>query len=71
VSGVRRDGAATEIIAGDAERVVRQLLLRDGGVSGLEVSGVGLEEAFLTLTAGQSGRPAEDTHSAAMAGGVR
>jgi ABC-2 type transport system ATP-binding protein len=70
VVGVRRDGSATEIMTSDAELVVRQLLLRDVTISGLEMSGAGLEEAFLTLTSGQTGRaanPAERT----MAGGVR
>ena len=50
VVSVRRDGAATEIMTSDAERVVRQLLLARCRLSGLEMSGAGLEEAFLTLT---------------------
>ena len=59
VSSVRRDGSATEIVTSDAERVVRQLLLRDAGLSGLEMSGAGLEEAFLTLTSPPGDAPGE------------
>ena len=72
VSSVRRDGSATEIMVSDAERVVRQLLSRDAGLSGLEMSGAGLEEAFLTLTstpAVQSTNQQDTTM--AGAGGVR
>jgi ABC-2 type transport system ATP-binding protein len=72
VASIRRDGAATEILANDAERVVRQLLLRDDRLSDLEVSGAGLEEAFLTLTSAraQNGRT-DGTPAAAAAGGGR
>jgi ABC-2 type transport system ATP-binding protein len=72
VSSVRRDGSATEIMVSDAERVVRQLLSRDAGLSGLEMSGAGLEEAFLTLTSTpvvQSTNQQDTTM--AGAGGVR
>jgi len=51
--GVRRaswDGAETELIVTEPEPVVRVLLERDPGLTGLEVIGVGLEEAFLALT---------------------
>ena len=51
VRSVRRDGVITEILTPEAERVTRDLLMRDASLSGLEVSGAGLEEAFLTLTA--------------------
>ncbi len=64
---VRRDGMTTEIVASDAERVVRQLLARDPGLTALEVSGAGLEEAFLTLTSGVE--PQEEALQ--MAGGAR
>lgn len=67
VSSVRRDGSATEIITSDAERVVRQLLSRDAGLSGLEMSGAGLEEAFLTLTSAQAVR-STNQHEPTMAG---
>lgn len=50
VRTVRREGAATEVLVAEAEPVVRMLLERDAGLSGLEVTGVGLEEAFLALT---------------------
>jgi ABC-2 type transport system ATP-binding protein len=70
VGTVRRDGAVTEIVTGDAEHVVRQLLIRDSGVSGLEVSGAGLEEAFLTLTSATANRPSYE-NAEAIAGGVR
>jgi len=69
VVSVRQDGAATELLTNDAERVARELLIADGGLSGLEITGAGLEEAFLALTSSTS-TPlrAADT---AMAGGVR
>jgi ABC-2 type transport system ATP-binding protein len=55
VQSVRRDGAATEILTSEAERVARELLIADHGLSGLEISGAGLEEAFLTLTSAPAG----------------
>ena len=50
VSGVSRHGAALEILASQAEPVVLALLQQDPSLSDLEVSGVGLEQAFLSLT---------------------
>jgi len=53
LSGVRdvtRHGAALEILASHAESVVRELLADDPDLSDLEVSGAGLEQAFLALT---------------------
>ncbi|HEX7186188.1 MAG TPA: ABC transporter ATP-binding protein [Thermoanaerobaculia bacterium] len=50
VRDVRRDGEEVELLAAQAEPVVRELLLRDAGLSGLDVRGAGLEEAFLALT---------------------
>lgn len=50
VRNVRRDGEITELFAAEAERVVFELLSRDRSLSGLEVRGADLEEAFLTLT---------------------
>ena len=50
VSDVKQDREALEIHAAEAEPVVRELLLRDPGLSGLEISSAGLEEAFLALT---------------------
>jgi ABC-2 type transport system ATP-binding protein len=47
---VRSDRDAFVIRAADAESVVRELLMRDPYVSGLEVTSAGLEEAFLALT---------------------
>jgi ABC-2 type transport system ATP-binding protein len=49
----RRDeafGAAAELTASRPEVVVAELLRRDPDLSGLEVLGAGLEEAFLALT---------------------
>jgi ABC-2 type transport system ATP-binding protein len=72
VHSVRRDGASLEILASDAERVARELLTRDGDLSGLEITGAGLEDAFLALTSGKPG----STNSAqsellSTAGGMR
>ena len=54
VSHVTRDGGVTEIFATNSDVVVRELLARDGAVSIHEVSGAGLEEAFLALTRTQA-----------------
>jgi len=47
---VRRDRDALEIRAVSAEPMLRELLMRDPGLSGIEVTSAGLEEAFLALT---------------------
>jgi ABC-2 type transport system ATP-binding protein len=52
---VRRDRDALEISAGVAEPVLRELLMRDAGVSGIEVTSAGLEDAFLALTSANNG----------------
>jgi ABC-2 type transport system ATP-binding protein len=49
-ASVRRDGAAIEILTTDGETVARRLLAADVGLSGLEITGAGLEDAFLALT---------------------
>jgi ABC-2 type transport system ATP-binding protein len=71
VHGVRRDGASLEILASDAEHVARELLMRDDGLSGLEISGAGLEDAFLALTSGKSAGIATADSDLIAAGGVR
>jgi ABC-2 type transport system ATP-binding protein len=71
VQAVRHDGAAIEILTSDAERVARELLLRDPALSGLEITGAGLEEAFLTLTAGGADAAAARDGRYAAAGGAR
>jgi ABC-2 type transport system ATP-binding protein len=50
VTEVREDREAVEILASEAESIVREILERDPGVSGLEITSAGLEEAFLALT---------------------
>lgn len=50
VREARQEGERTEIFTAEAERVVFELLSRDRTVSGLEVRGADLEEAFLALT---------------------
>jgi ABC-2 type transport system ATP-binding protein len=66
VASMRQDGAATELLTHEAERVARELLMADPDLSGLEITGAGLEEAFLALTS-------TTAHSVepALAGGVR
>ncbi|HSC25727.1 MAG TPA: ABC transporter ATP-binding protein [Vicinamibacterales bacterium] len=73
VQSVRLDGAAVEILTSHAEPVVRELLAGDAGLSGLEVSGAGLEDAFLTLTsaATPTAHRSEDGHRMALVGGMR
>ncbi len=48
---VERDREALIITAHEAEPVVREMLLRDVTLRGLEISAPGLEDAFLALTA--------------------
>lgn len=57
VTEAKEDREAVEIHAVEAEPVVRELLARDAKLSGLEITGAGLEEAFLALTQdnGQNG----------------
>lgn len=50
VTDARQDREAVEIHAREAEPVVRALLARDAALSSLEVTGAGLEDAFLALT---------------------
>ena len=52
VRAVRRDGELVELFAAEPERLVVALLAADPALSGLEVRGAGLEEAFLALTCG-------------------
>jgi ABC-2 type transport system ATP-binding protein len=54
VRSVAVDGDLVTVFADDAERVVREPLARDPDLRNLEVSGAGLDEAFLTLTGGRS-----------------
>jgi ABC-2 type transport system ATP-binding protein len=55
VAEVRRDRESYEIRAAEAEPVLRELLMRDSTVRGIEVVGAGLEEAFLALTQNGNG----------------
>jgi ABC-2 type transport system ATP-binding protein len=50
VVAVRTDGSALVILTSRAEDTVRELLARDASLSGLEVTGIGLEEAFVAIT---------------------
>ena len=52
VRTLRRDGELVELFAAEPERLVAALLAADPALSGLEVRGAGLEEAFLALTCG-------------------
>jgi ABC-2 type transport system ATP-binding protein len=54
VRAARRQGGLTEVFTNDADRAVRELLQRDPALSGLEVEGADLEEAFLALTGADS-----------------
>jgi ABC-2 type transport system ATP-binding protein len=57
VQHVRAEGASLEVLCTNAEEIVRRLLSEDPGLTGLEVTGASLEEAFLELT--------EDSHTKA------
>ncbi|HUO15672.1 MAG TPA: ABC transporter ATP-binding protein [Verrucomicrobiae bacterium] len=50
VREVKEDREAVEIHTAEAEPVLRELFALDANVSGLEVIGAGLEDAFLALT---------------------
>ena len=50
VSEVQQDREAVVILAEHPERVVREMLLRDESLHGLEISAAALEDAFLALT---------------------
>lgn len=50
VSEVQQDREAVVILAEHPERVVREMLLRDQSLHGLEISAAALEDAFLALT---------------------
>jgi ABC-2 type transport system ATP-binding protein len=54
VMSARHDGTVLELLVSRPEAAVRELLAGDRDLTGLEVTGVGLEEAFLALT-GQDG----------------
>jgi ABC-2 type transport system ATP-binding protein len=69
VAQVRRGGTSTEILASDADAVVRQLMARDPRLSGLEVGSAGLDEAFLSLTS--TNAPGVRQPDAALTGGLR
>jgi ABC-2 type transport system ATP-binding protein len=50
VSSVRAEEGGVEIMTSEAETVARELLSRDNTLSNLEITGAGLEAAFLELT---------------------
>jgi ABC-2 type transport system ATP-binding protein len=51
-----KDRNQLEIRVVEAEPVLRELLLRDPAISGIDVSSAGLEEAFLALTSENNGK---------------
>jgi ABC-2 type transport system ATP-binding protein len=50
VVDVHQDREAVVILAEHPEKVVREMLLRDETLHGLEISAAALEDAFLALT---------------------
>jgi ABC-2 type transport system ATP-binding protein len=50
VRSARQDGPSLEILTSDADDLTRRLFSIDPSLSGLEITGAGLEEAFLALT---------------------
>ncbi|MGA8529730.1 MAG: ABC transporter ATP-binding protein [Acidobacteriaceae bacterium] len=54
VSEVQQDREAVVILAEHPERVIREMLLRDESLHGLEISAAALEDAFLALTSNAS-----------------
>ena len=53
VTNVKFNEAIVTVTASDAETVVREMLSRDETLSGLEITGPALEDAFLALTKNQ------------------
>ncbi len=53
VTSVKFNTGAVVVTATDAETVLREMLLRDETLSGLEVASPALEDAFLALTKNQ------------------
>jgi ABC-2 type transport system ATP-binding protein len=53
VTGVKFNEGIVTVTASDAESAVREMLLRDENLSGLEIAGPALEDAFLALTKNQ------------------
>jgi ABC-2 type transport system ATP-binding protein len=64
VRSARWDKAAVEVLTSEAEAVVRELLARDPGLRELEVTGAGIEDAFLALTQEQPADAAGDATAA-------
>ena len=60
VARVERNGRHLEILAARPEEVLRALLARDADLHDLQVTGVGLEDAFLTLIRGDGRRDDEE-----------
>ena len=52
VTAVERNGDFVTVTAGNAEAVVRKMLLEDERLTGLEIASPALEDAFLALTKG-------------------
>ncbi|MEX0899719.1 MAG: ABC transporter ATP-binding protein [Gammaproteobacteria bacterium] len=50
VRGLRRHSARVELAVDEAEPALREMLARDAALSDLEVLGIGLDDAFLSLT---------------------
>jgi ABC-2 type transport system ATP-binding protein len=50
VASAKSDGETVEIMTAAAEQVTRELLTSDASLNGLEITGAGLEDAFLELT---------------------
>jgi ABC-2 type transport system ATP-binding protein len=59
VTSVERRGAAVTLRCNDSDVAIRGLLSSYGNASDIEISGAGLEEAFLELTSGEDEDPKE------------
>jgi ABC-2 type transport system ATP-binding protein len=65
VRSARWDKAAVEVLTNEAEAVVRELLARDPELRELEVTGSGIEDAFLALVGEPAGASEAGSESAA------
>jgi ABC-2 type transport system ATP-binding protein len=66
VTSVQRHGDVVRLICGDSDAAIRALLHSFPAVRDIEITGAGLEEAFLQLTgADDDDAPLYDTETAA------
>jgi len=64
VASADRHGAAVALTSGDSDRALRSLLRAHPGARDIEITGAGLEEAFLEITGGDDPEDGEEVRAA-------